>query len=104
MAIAITFATNTFKLNSHFIVQIKRYFSSYFSYSRLLVRHHWLVLGFVVFISITLTIVAFAFTQLPDFSDPRSVKYHISKEKRKIFNLIISRDGVHVEKVQFFLN
>ncbi|CAF0819815.1 unnamed protein product [Rotaria sp. Silwood1] len=40
-------------------------------YSRLLVRHHWLVLGFVVFISIILTIAGFAFTQLPDFSDPR---------------------------------
>ncbi|CAF0860919.1 unnamed protein product [Adineta ricciae] len=41
-------------------------------YSRFLVRHHWLVLGFVVFISIILTIIGFAFTQLPDFSDPRS--------------------------------
>jgi hypothetical protein len=45
----------------------------YFSYSRLLVRHHWFVLNFVVLISIILTIVGLAFTQLPDFSDPRKV-------------------------------
>jgi hypothetical protein len=31
------------------------------------------VLGSVVFISIILTIVGLAFTQLPDFSDPRIV-------------------------------
>ncbi|CAF1269662.1 unnamed protein product, partial [Rotaria sordida] len=40
-------------------------------YSRLLVRHHWFVLAFVVFICITLTIIGLFFTQLPDFSDPR---------------------------------
>ncbi|CAF0976852.1 unnamed protein product [Rotaria sp. Silwood1] len=40
-------------------------------YSRLLVRHHWFVLGFVIFICITLTIIGLVFTQLPDFSDPR---------------------------------
>ncbi|CAF0998227.1 unnamed protein product [Rotaria sordida] len=40
-------------------------------YSRLLVRHHWFVLAFVVFICITLTIIGLVFTQLPDFSDPR---------------------------------
>ncbi|CAF0755731.1 unnamed protein product [Adineta steineri] len=42
------------------------------TYSRLLVRHHWLVLGFVIFISVILTIIGIAFTQLPDFSDPRN--------------------------------
>jgi hypothetical protein len=46
-----------------------------FSYSRLLVRHHWFVLSFVVLISIILTIVGLAFTQLPDFSDPRLVSF-----------------------------
>ncbi|CAF0753994.1 unnamed protein product [Adineta ricciae] len=40
-------------------------------YSRLLVRHHWLVLSFVVFSCITLTVTAFVFTKLPDLSDPR---------------------------------
>ncbi|CAF1239448.1 unnamed protein product [Rotaria magnacalcarata] len=40
-------------------------------YPRLLVRHHWFVLGFVVFICVTLTAVGIVFTQLPDFSDPR---------------------------------
>ena len=50
----------------------------HFSYSHLLVRHHWLVLGSVVFICVTLTIVGVAFTQLPDFSDPRIVSCRVA--------------------------
>ncbi|UJR21298.1 hypothetical protein I4U23_024389 [Adineta vaga] len=41
------------------------------TYSRILVRHHWLVLSFVIFICIILTVIGVIFTQLPDFSDPR---------------------------------
>ncbi|UJR06815.1 hypothetical protein I4U23_011102 [Adineta vaga] len=40
-------------------------------YSRLLVRHSWFVLNFIVFTCITLTILTFLFTKLPDLSDPR---------------------------------
>jgi len=53
----------------------------FFSYSRLLVRHHWFVLNFVVLISIILTIVGLAFTQLPDFSDPRIVRKDFWEEE-----------------------
>ncbi|CAF3974896.1 unnamed protein product, partial [Rotaria sp. Silwood1] len=40
-------------------------------YSRLLVRYHWFVLGFILFICITLTIIGFVLTKFPDLTDPR---------------------------------
>ncbi|CAF4071242.1 unnamed protein product, partial [Rotaria sordida] len=40
-------------------------------YSRLLVRYHWFMLGFVIFICITLTIIGFVLTKFPDLTDPR---------------------------------
>ena len=57
---------------------------SLFSYSRLLVRHHWFVLNLVVIISILLTIIGLAFTQLPDFSDPRIVRLTKSEIRQMI--------------------
>ncbi|CAF1105077.1 unnamed protein product [Adineta steineri] len=46
-------------------------FSLNIFYSRLLVRHHWLVLSLIVFCCVSLTAIAFVFTKLPDLSDPR---------------------------------
>ena len=62
-----------FNVKFNYKINIQTDLCSYSSYSRLLVRHHWLVLGSAVLISIILTIVGLAFTQLPDFSDPRLV-------------------------------
>lgn len=47
---------------------------SRFSYSRILVRHHWLVVGIVVLGAVILTTIGILFTDLPDFSDPRKVR------------------------------
>jgi len=85
------------------------FFMNLFSYSRLLVRHHWFVLNFVVLFSIVLTIVGLGFTQLPDFSDPRKVnqcKRLFRRERICAFLVFFSvkRDGVLVAKAQYSLN
>ncbi|CAF1302782.1 unnamed protein product [Adineta steineri] len=86
-------------------------------YSRLLVRHHWFVLAFVICICMILTSIGFAFTQFPDFSDPRigwgargkgtifsqlMVLRHASEKFRSAYELPLDTNELFGAFAQFF--